>query len=202
MEPRQASTSPARGRVFTAANGISFARLLGVPLFLWLLLVPHADVAAVVVLALGGTSDWIDGYAARRLGQVSRLGELLDPFADRLYILATLVAFTVREVVPWQFTAALLAREAVMAVCLLVLRRHGHGPPQVHYVGKTATFILLAAFPVLLLAHAVPATADVARAVGWGLGWWGLVLYWAAAALYLAQAASVLRTGPAEAAQR
>jgi cardiolipin synthase len=194
--------SRAERRIWTVPNVISFARLLGVPLFLWLLLVPHADVAAVVVLALGGTSDWIDGYAARRLGQVSRLGELLDPFADRLYILATLVAFTVREVVPWQFTAALLAREAVMAVCLLVLRRHGHGPPQVHYVGKTATFILLAAFPVLLLAHAVPATADVARAVGWGLGWWGLVLYWAAAVLYLAQAASVLRTAPAEAAQR
>jgi cardiolipin synthase len=183
-------------RIWTVPNVISFARLLGVPIFLWLLLVPHQDVAAVVVLALGGTSDWIDGYAARRLGQVSRLGELLDPLADRLYILATLVAFTVREVVPWQFTAALLSREAVMALCLLVLRRRGHGPPAVHYVGKTATFILLAAFPVLLLGHAVPSTSAVAGAIGWGLGWWGLVLYWAAAALYLAQAASVLRAHP------
>jgi cardiolipin synthase len=150
-------------------------------------------VAAVVVLAVGGTSDWIDGYVARRLGQVSKLGELLDPLADRLYILATLIAFTVRDVVPWQFTAALLAREAVMAGCLLVLRRRGHGPPQVHYVGKTATFILLAAFPVLLLAKAVPAA--VTGAIGWGLAWWGLVLYWVAAVLYLAQANELLRAG-------
>ena len=191
--PRTEVPSRASRRIWTVPNLISFARLLGVPVFLWLLLGPHHDVAALVVLALGGTSDWIDGWAARKLGQVSRLGELLDPFADRLYILATLIAFTVRDVVPWQFTAALLAREAVMAGCLLVLRRRGHGPPAVHYVGKTATFILLAAFPVLLLAHAVPATADVAGAIGWGLGWWGLVLYWAAAALYLTQAATLLR---------
>lgn len=191
--PAAAIPSGAERRIWTVPNLISFARLLGVPLFLWLLLVPEADVAALVVLAVGGTSDWIDGYVARRLGQVSRLGELLDPAADRLYILATLLAFTVREVVPWQFTAALLAREAVMAVCLLVLRRRGHGPPPVHYVGKTATFLLLAAFPTLLLAHAVPATRDVAGALGWGLGWWGLALYWVAAALYLAQAAALLR---------
>jgi cardiolipin synthase len=190
-------SSRAERRIWTVPNVISFARLLGVPLFLWLLLVPRADVAALIVLAVGGTSDWIDGFAARRLGQVSRLGELLDPFADRLYILATLIAFTVREVVPWQFTVALLAREAVMAGCLLVLRRRGHGPPAVHYVGKTATFLLLAAFPTLLLAHVVPSTAGVAGPLGWGLAWWGLVLYWVAAGLYLAQAAALLRGTPA-----
>ncbi|GAA0807547.1 CDP-alcohol phosphatidyltransferase family protein [Spirilliplanes yamanashiensis] len=203
--PAAVIPSGAERRIWTVPNLISFARLLGVPLFLWLLLGVEADVAALVVLAVGGTSDWIDGYVARRLGQVSRLGELLDPAADRLYILATLVAFTVREVVPWQFTAALLAREAVMAICLLVLRRRGHGPPPVHYVGKTATFLLLAAFPVLLLAHAVPGARDVAGAIGWGLGWWGLVLYWVAAALYLAQAAALLRhpaRTPAEATAR
>ena len=189
--PPVAFESATSRRIWTIPNLISFARLLGVPVFLYLLLGPHADVAAVIVLAVGGTSDWIDGYVARRLRQVSRLGELLDPLADRLYILATLIAFTVREVVPWQFTAALLAREAVMAGCLLVLRRRGYGPPPVHYVGKTATFILLAAFPVLLLAVAVPST--VTSAIGWGLAWWGLVLYWAAAALYLAQARELLR---------
>lgn len=193
-EPPPVAFEPAASRrIWTIPNLISFARLLGVPVFLYLLLGPHADVAAVVVLAIGGTSDWIDGYVARRLRQVSRLGELLDPLADRLYILATLIAFTVREVVPWQFTAALLAREVVMAGCLLVLRRRGHGPPPVHYVGKTATFILLAAFPVLLLAVAVPST--VTSAIGWGLAWWGLVLYWAAAVLYLAQARELLRAG-------
>jgi cardiolipin synthase len=185
--------SRASRRIWTIPNLISFARLAGVPVFLYLLLVAHADVAAVVVLAVGGTSDWIDGYVARRLGQVSRLGELLDPLADRLYILATLIGFTARDVVPWQFTAALLVREVVMGGVLLVLRRHGHGPPAVHYVGKTATFILLAAFPILLLAHAAPGTAAVSGAIGWGLAWWGLVLYWAAAVLYAVQTAALLR---------
>nr|WP_050778132.1 CDP-alcohol phosphatidyltransferase family protein [Micromonospora sp. ATCC 39149]QLK01432.1 CDP-alcohol phosphatidyltransferase family protein [Micromonospora carbonacea] len=181
-------------RVLTLPNLISFVRLLGVPLFLYLLLVARADVAAVVVLALGGTTDWVDGWIARRLRQVSRLGELLDPLADRLYILATLLAFTAREVVPWQFTAALLARELLLLGSLGVLRRYGYGPPPVHYVGKTATFLLLAAFPILLLAHATSAvTATVAGAVGWGLAWWGLVLYWAAGALYVVQAARLVR---------
>jgi cardiolipin synthase (CMP-forming) len=144
-----------------------------------------------VVLAVGGTSDWIDGYLARRLGQVSRLGELLDPFADRLYILATLVAFTVRGIVPWQFTVALLARDVVMVICLAVLRRAGQGPPPVHYVGKTATFLLLMAFPMLLLADVTGATGWYAS--GWALAWWGLVLYWIAAIFYLIQARTVIR---------
>jgi cardiolipin synthase (CMP-forming) len=180
-------------RVLTVPNLISFARLLGVPVFLYLFLGPQAEVAAIVVLAVGGTSDWIDGYVARRLHQVSRLGELLDPLADRLYILATLLAFTLREVVPWQFTAALLLRELVVAGALAALRRFGYVGLPVHYLGKTATFILLFAFPVLLLAHSVAATADVAGAIGWGLAWWGLVLYWAAGALYLVQAAALAR---------
>ncbi|MEH1099842.1 CDP-alcohol phosphatidyltransferase family protein [Micromonospora sp. CPCC 205561] len=177
----------------TLPNLISFVRLLGVPLFLYLLLVERADVAAVVVLAIGGTTDWVDGWIARRLRQVSRLGELLDPLADRLYILATLLGFTARDVVPWQFTAALLAREVLLLGSLGVLRRYGYGPPPVHYVGKTATFLLLAAFPVLLLAAAVPGAAAVAGPVGWGLAWWGLVLYWVAGALYVVQAGRLVR---------
>ena len=184
----------ATDRVLTIPNLITFARLLGVPVFLYLLLVAHADVAAVVVLAVGGTTDWVDGYLARRLGQVSRVGELLDPLADRLYILATLVAFTVREIVPWQLTAALLAREAVLLGCLGVLRRHGYGPPPVHYLGKTATFILLFSFPVLLLSKALD-SPGVLYASGWALAWWGLTLYWAAGVLYVVQVAGLVRGG-------
>jgi cardiolipin synthase len=193
-QPSAPAPITASNRIWTIPNVISFARLLGVPLFLYLLLGPHYDVAAVVVLALGGTTDWVDGYVARRLGQVSRLGELLDPFADRLYIVATLLGFTVREIIPWWLTVALLSREAVLGVALLVLRRHGYGPPPVHYVGKTGTFVLLAA--------AVPATADVAGPIGWGLAWWGLGLYWAAAVLYLAQTVQLVRADRAAAAVR
>jgi cardiolipin synthase len=179
--------------VLTVPNLISFARLLGVPLFLYLFLGADQVGAAVAVLAIGATTDWVDGYLARRLGQVSRLGELLDPLADRLYILATLIAFTVKDVVPWVFTGALLLREAVLLVTLLVLRRYGYGPPPVHYVGKTATFILLMAFPMLLLARASSAAAPIAGPSGWALAWWGLVLYWIAAVFYLIQFTSTIR---------
>jgi len=198
VEPASQPSGGGRaGRILTIPNAISFARLIGVPVFLYLFLATDATVAAVVVLAVGGSSDWVDGYLARRLNQVSRLGELMDPLADRLYILATLIAFTVRSVVTWQFTAALLLRDAMMIVCLLVMRRHNFGPPAVHYLGKTATFILLFAFPVLLLAHALdgrPSTFFFAS--GWALAWWGIVLYWVAAGFYVVQARSVVRAQP------
>jgi cardiolipin synthase (CMP-forming) len=193
MVPPQASTSPASGRVLTAANLISFARLLGVPLFLFLLFGLDATGAAVAVLAVGGTTDWVDGYVARRFGQVSRVGELLDPLVDRLYIIATVVAFTVEDVLPLAFTVGLVARELLLLVCLAVLRRHGFGPPPVHYLGKTATFVLLAAFPLLLLAHADTPVAAVSHALGWGLAWWGIGLYWLAAVLYVGQVAGLVR---------
>jgi cardiolipin synthase len=181
------------GRIWTVPNGISLLRLLGVPLFLYLFLGPRADGWAVAVLAVGGTSDWVDGYLARRLGQVSRLGELLDPLADRLYIFATLLAFTIRDIVPWPFTVALIARDVLLTLCLPIFKRYGYGPPPVHYVGKTATFILLLAFPVLLLATAVDATWVYAS--GWALAWWGIVLYWIAGLFYAIQLVGVVRAG-------
>jgi cardiolipin synthase len=179
--------------VLTVPNLVTVLRLAGVPLFVFLALGPHADGWAVAVLALGGTSDWVDGYLARRLGQVSRLGELLDPIADRLYIVATVIVLTLRGVVPLWFTLALLGREVLLGVSLLVLRRYGYGPPPVHYVGKTATFILLVALPVLLLATASQGTAWWAYPVGWSLAWWGLVLYVVAALFYVTQVVGVVR---------
>jgi cardiolipin synthase len=181
------------GGVLTVPNLFTFLRLLGVGVFVYLALGPHADGWAVAVLAVGGSSDWVDGFLARRLNQVSRLGELLDPVADRLYIFATVVVLTVRGVLPLWFTVALVAREAVLGLCLLVLRRYGYAPPPVHYVGKTATFILLVALPVLLLVKASPGTAWWAHPVGWGLAWWGLVLYWVAASIYISQVVGVAR---------
>ncbi|SDS25157.1 CDP-alcohol phosphatidyltransferase family protein [Actinoplanes derwentensis] len=193
MSQQPAPSIESSNRIWTLPNAISFGRLLGVPLFLWLLLGVEQDVAAVIVLAIGGSTDWVDGYIARRMNSVSRLGELLDPFADRLYILATLIGFTVREVVPLWLTGALLAREAVLGVVLLVLRRRGYGPPPVHYVGKTGTFLLLAAFPIILLSQAVPSVGGWAVPLGWGLAWWALGLYWCACFLYIVQAYRVIR---------
>jgi cardiolipin synthase len=193
VDPTRVDAPTGAGRILTIPNLISFARLLGVPLFLYLFIVADHKVAAVVVLAIGGTTDWVDGYLARRLHQVSRLGELLDPLADRLYILATLLAFTVRDVIPWQFTAALLLREVVVGATIPMLRRYGYGPLPVHYVGKTATFLLLAAFPVLLLAQVSAGARPFAGPIGWGLAWWGIVLYWVAGVLYLIQFAAIVR---------
>ena len=180
-------------RIATIPNAVSFARLIGVPVFLYLILAVHADVAAVIVLAVGGSSDWIDGYLARRLNQVSRLGELMDPLADRLYIFATLVALAIRDVIPWWFLIAIAARDLLLSLCLLVLRRYNYGPPPVHYLGKTATFILLCAFPMLFLAKITHQTFWYAA--GWGFAWWGIVLYWIAGIFYLYQVAGVVRAG-------
>ncbi len=197
--PRPTQGTTASSRVFTVPNLISFLRLLGVPLFLYLFLGPRYDVAALIVLAVGGTSDWVDGFVARRLHQVSRVGQLLDPLVDRLYILATLLALTARGVLPWWFTVALLAREVVLGGCLLVLRAYGYGPPPVHFVGKTATFVLLASFPTLVLAAATHGTVHAAAyAAGWALALWGLGLYWVAGALYIGQVGGLVR--PARAA--
>ena len=180
-------------RVLTVPNLLSFLRLLGVPVFLWLLLGPHADVAALIVLALAGASDWLDGKIARWLDQTSRIGILLDPAADRLYILATLVAFVVRGIIPWWLAALIVGRDAVLSLCLPVLRRHRYGPPPVHYLGKAATFNLLYAFPLLLLATRQGTVADVARPIAWAFTIWGTALYLWAGALYVMQVVRLVR---------
>jgi cardiolipin synthase len=180
-------------RVVTVPNALSVLRLLGVPLFLWLLLGPHADGWAIVVLAVAGVTDWADGKLARALGQGSRLGALLDPAADRLYIIATLVAFVLRDVVPLWVVAVLVGRELVLGLTLLALRRAGWPPLQVHYLGKAATFLLLYAFPLLLLADGESPVAVVARPFANALTVWGGVLYLLAGVLYVVQAVGLLR---------
>jgi CDP-diacylglycerol--glycerol-3-phosphate 3-phosphatidyltransferase len=180
-------------RVWTVPNALSVLRLLGVPLFLWLLLGPHADGWAVVVLMVSGVTDWLDGKLARSLGQSSRLGALLDPAADRLYIVATLVAFVLRDVVPLWVVAVLVGRELVLGLALLLLRAHGYPPLQVHYLGKAATFILLYAFPLLLLAQLDSPVAEVARAFGYAFTGWGSALYLWTGAVYLIQFGRAMR---------
>ena len=180
-------------RILTIPNVLSALRLVGVPLFLWLLLGPHADIAALVVLAVAGATDWADGVLARALGQYSRLGELLDPAADRLYILAALVGLVLRHVVPWWLAAILIGRDLVLAPTLPLLRRRGYGPPKVHYLGKAATFCLLYAFPFLLLGARHGTVGDVARPIAWAFTIWGTALYVWSAAVYLWHCGAVLR---------
>lgn len=184
-------------RILTVPNLLSFLRLLGVPVFLWLVLVPHADGWALVLLAVSGLTDWLDGRIARATGQISRLGQLLDPLADRLYIAATLLGLAIREIVPWWLVAVLVARDVVLGVALALLKRRGIVGLPVHFLGKAATFNLLYAFPLLLLGDAAtgssPTLADVARVIGWAFAIWGTALYWWAGVLYLEQARRLLR---------
>jgi cardiolipin synthase (CMP-forming) len=180
-------------RVLTVPNLLSVLRLAGVPLFLWLLLGSQADVWAIIVLALGGITDWADGKLARLLNQYSRLGELLDPAADRLYILAALLGLGLRGVVPWWAVAVLVGRDLVLALCLPLLRRRGYGPPPVVYLGKAATFLLLWAFPLLLAGLQTGWFADLCRPTGYAFAVWGSALYLYTGALYLAQITLALR---------
>ena len=185
--------APSRNRILTIPNLLSGLRLAGVPLFLWLLLGPREDGWAIVVLAVGGFTDWLDGKLARLLDQYSRLGALLDPAVARLYILAALVARGIREVVPWWVVAALVARDLVLAACVVVLRGRGYGPFVVTYLGKAATFLLLYAFPLLLLGQGTGRIAAVALPLGLAFAVWGIVLYVYSGLLYLSQFGLALR---------
>ncbi|HYN30624.1 MAG TPA: CDP-alcohol phosphatidyltransferase family protein [Dermatophilaceae bacterium] len=185
----------ASDRVLTLPNALSLLRLLGVPVFLWAILT-RRDGLALTVLALSGVTDYLDGKIARHYGLTSRVGELLDPVADRLYIVTTLLGLAWREIIPWWLVAVLFAREAFMAGVVLVAKRHGWLGLPVHFVGKAATFNLLYAFPLLLLADGDGAVARAAEPIGWGFAWWGTVLYWVSALLYAVQLRRLLADGP------
>lgn len=186
------STEVQTDRVVTVPNILSALRLLGVPLFLWLILVPEADWLAILVLAIAGFTDWLDGYLARKWHQISRVGQLLDPIADRLYILATLIGLLLRGIVPLWFVLLLVSRDLIMSVVLAVLKRRGVTGLPVHFLGKAATFCLLYAFPLLLLGDGTGWLADTAKIVGWAFAVWGTALYWWAAVLYLGQARRIM----------
>ncbi|HZI97943.1 MAG TPA: CDP-alcohol phosphatidyltransferase family protein [Actinomycetales bacterium] len=179
-------------RVLTVPNALSLLRLLLVPVFAYLI-VTRADGWALVVLAVSGVTDFLDGYVARAWHQESRLGELLDPAADRLYILSSLLGLAYRDVIPWWLVAVVVVRDVVLLAVLPLLARHGYGPLPVHFLGKAATFNLLYAFPLLLLAETGGVVGDVAQPLGWAFAWWGAGLYWWAGLLYLRQVRDVVR---------
>ena len=187
-------------RVLTVPNVISLIRLLLVPVFA-VLAWKGEDLTALYVLAVAGASDWLDGVLARGLHQVSRLGELLDPAADRLFIFVTLVVLAARDDIPWWLVVAIVSRDVMLALLLSVLLRAGVGPLPVHFVGKAGTFALLYAFPLLLLSQWTGVVGSIAGVLGWAFAWWGIGLYWLAALIYLRQAVPALRdpasVGPA-----
>jgi len=182
-------------RIFTIPNVLSFLRLLLIPVFVWLALGPEADWLAFGILVLSSITDWLDGVIARRFNMMSKLGQVLDPVADRLFVVCTIAVLAVREIVPWWLVAVLVARDVFMFFIQLQLKRANLPLLPVHYVGKAATLCLLYGLPLLLLtAGAGTGTdtiADVVRPIAWAFTLWGLGIYWWSAILYAEQAHAV-----------
>ncbi|WP_338892094.1 CDP-alcohol phosphatidyltransferase family protein [Rhodococcus sovatensis] len=183
-------------RVLTIPNVLSAVRLLLIPLFLYLLLGPRADGLALAVLLASGATDWLDGKLARVLDQSSRLGAVLDPLVDRLSVVSTLAAFVIRGIIPWWVALILVGRDLVLAATMLIYRRRGLPPPQVIYLGKAATFVIMVALPVLLASTGESAVADVFSPIGYALLVWGTVLYVWTGILYSYKALLVARRVP------
>ena len=194
----QEQTGQATGlsRVWTIPNILSMLRLAGVPLFLWLVLGPEADAWALVVLMISGVTDFLDGYLARRLDQFSNLGEILDPVADRLYILAVVVGLALRDIIPWWVAIILPLRDLLLWGLVPLLRTRGYSALPVHFLGKAATFNLLYAFPLLLLGEGTGVVPTMAQVFGWAFAFWGIGLYWWAGVLYAWQVRKLLRDTP------
>jgi cardiolipin synthase len=186
-----------RDRVLTVPNALSVLRLVLVPVFLYLLLVADATGWATGVLMFSGFSDWADGKIARLVdNQSSRLGELLDPAVDRIYMVTVPVALAIYGAVPWWIVLTLLGRDVVLAATLPVLRSRGLTALPVTYIGKAATFALMSGFPLILLGQFDALWSRIILTCGWAFLIWGMAMYLWSGALYLIQMAMVVRDLP------
>ncbi|MCL2736821.1 MAG: CDP-alcohol phosphatidyltransferase family protein [Propionibacteriaceae bacterium] len=192
--PREAGYDTTR--ILTVPNILSFIRLAGIPVFLWCLLDLHQDIIAVLILVVAGVTDFFDGFLARTWNQVSRLGQVLDPIADRLYILAIILGMAIRGVLPWVLVAVLIARDVMLATLIPSLRARGYASLPVHFLGKIATFCLLYAFPFVLVGEQVFPGAVFFATLGWAVVLWGTFFYWWAAILYMYQGSRFIRRTP------
>ncbi|CAN2198252.1 PgsA Phosphatidylglycerophosphate synthase [Candidatus Nanopelagicaceae bacterium] len=182
--------------MLTIPNALTFLRFLGIPLFIYLALGKQADGWAILVLAIGGATDYFDGKLARSLNQESKFGEIADPTIDRLYIAAVLVVLYIRDAIPLWLIAILVARDVVMAGVALVLQLKGFAPLKVTYLGKAATFNLLYAFPFLLLALSDTWYGTAAFIFGWAFAIWGVTLYMGTAVGYFRTAVKTITVRP------
>lgn len=194
MADKNEYSPAARDLIFTIPNAISVLRIISIPIIAWLISRQNM-ILALIVLAISSASDGLDGLIARRFNQVSKIGQLLDPIADRLLIFCSILALAVCNVVPWWMLILVTARDVTMAILILLLAQHGYGPLPVHFVGKTGTAVLLISIVGLMVANinrALPVfgmlhLAAIACAI------WGIGLYWIAGVLYLKQGIGLLR---------
>ena len=183
-------------RVLTVPNVLSVARLVLIGVFVYLLLGTHAYGWAVAVLMICGASDWLDGKLARLLDQYSRVGELLDPAVDRLFMVIVPISFAIAGIVPWWIIGVLIVRDGLLAAMLPILRSRGLSALPVTYIGKAATFALMSAFPLILLGQWDALWSRVIGACGWAFLIWGIGMYLWAFVLYVIQLVLVVRQMP------
>ena len=195
MDTRQ-ERADERARVLTVPNVLSILRLCLLPVFLWLVLGPEADGWAVALLMVMGISDYLDGYIARRWNQYSAVGEILDPVADRLYMLCAVIGLGAREIIPLWLALLLPARDLFLWTLVPFLRSRGYNSLPVHFLGKAATAALLYAFPLLLLGEGSSTWEVAARVAGWAFAIWGTGMYWWAGLLYAWQVRTLMREMP------
>jgi cardiolipin synthase len=186
---------PGLDRILTVPNLITLVRLACIPVFLWLLFGAHRQTAAAILLGVLGATDWVDGHVARRFHQVSTLGKVLDPVADRVLVGTSVIAIIVYGAVPVWFGVATVAREAVVSVAVLVLASLGAKRIDVLWVGKAGTFALMFSYPAFLLGHGTAHWQTPIRDIAWVSGIIGLVLAWIAAGSYIPVARKALAEG-------
>jgi cardiolipin synthase len=184
-------------RILTVPNAVTVVRLLCIPLFVWLLVLPNRSgwFAAAVVLAVLGVTDGVDGYVARHFGQVSKLGKVLDPTADRLLLGVAAIAIVVAGAIPLGIAIAALSREVIVAVGFLAVALAGGRRVEVQWAGKAGTFGLMCALPLFLAGHSHAPWHQLAEALAWIAVIPALVLGWYAAITYIPMARTALSEG-------
>ena len=189
----------ASSRIFTLANAVSVVRLMAIPVFLWLV-VEDRLLIAFVLLVVAVLTDFVDGMIARRMNEITKLGQFLDPFADRLFIAATVIALAIQDVVPWWFVIAVMLRDALLGIGGVVMARYGAATLPVKWWGKVATFAMLVVLPLFLLGAVVPEIGEITNPIAWVLALATVALYWVVGFSYLFDAISIAQKATRESA--
>lgn len=183
----------ARDVIFTIPNMISVLRIISIP-FIAMLVSRHEMITALIVLAISSVSDSLDGIIARSFNQVSKIGQILDPIADRLLIFCSILALGVAGIIPWWMLIIVGLRDVLMAVLILVLAQHDYGPLPVHFVGKAGTAMLMMSIVALIVADIWQTPAmELLHLAALSAGIWGVALYWLAGIIYYRQGFELLR---------
>lgn len=176
-----------RDILFTIPNLISLLRIISIPI-ITILIAQHRMILALTILTISALSDGVDGLIARSFNQVSRIGQILDPIADRLLILCSVLALGVAGIIPLWMIVIVGTRDVAMAILVLVLAQHDYGPLPVNFVGKTGTALLMGSIIMLIVSEMIRTPVMyLVHVIGLSVGIWGVGIYWLAGLIYVRQ---------------